>query len=90
MRLDGSTARRLAIELAQSWRGQIWDDLGERVRGALVDSLIMEHVRAADVADVQSPITPAQLVGFRETILTTLALGVAPRGRMKRRYDGAG
>lgn len=79
MRTDATTIRTIAREFASSSLAKLWNFVTTDVRGALVDSLVMNHLRMADAADNGTPHTPAEIIEFRDRLVAQLEAGI-PRG----------
>ena len=54
-------------------RGRVWHWVSADLREAIVDAEVMDLVRGADQADNEKPHTPAQLIEFRQRLVTALA-----------------
>jgi hypothetical protein len=81
MRHDTDTLKRLAREFTSNWRADIWNPMGRAVQDALVDSYVMDHVRMAAAVNADLPMTPADLVDFRERLVAAMRLD--PKCRRK-------
>jgi hypothetical protein len=77
--MRGPDIKRIACDFVVG-RGRAWAWVGPEVRSALLDAAIMDQVRAAHSADAGLPITPAQLIGWRNELEYVLEAGVGRGG----------
>lgn len=71
-------ALAVAQKFCESTRAEIWTLFGAEIRGALIDSLIMDEVRIADSVD-SPPFSAADLLTLREQVVAILADGAKPK-----------
>lgn len=79
MRLDRTAVRALAKDFDGSPLSRLWNFVTNDVRQAIVDSIVMGHVRSAWASDVDAPVTPTELLELRAAIVDALAAGI-PHG----------
>lgn len=88
MRIDGKRVQALARDFVNSHRAELWSFVHDEIRHALIDAAIMDCVRTADAVDNQNPVTPSQLIQFRNDLIVMLRGGVASgKGRRRYRFD---
>lgn len=76
----------LAQRFVSSWRRDIWDYVASDIRGALIDSLIIEALRAAQAAGGDFTVTPQTVLEWRSELVKQLAAGVRQPGRGRRAF----
>lgn len=79
MRFDDRFVRATAKMMLGGDAARIWTYVSDEIREALLDRAVMDFVRSA----VNTLVTPAELVEFRERLVVTLAEGVFI-GKVKR------
>lgn len=88
-RFDTRLARTVAREFAASREADLFNDMGSRIRMALIDSWIMRRLRESHVADSTEELTASKIIEFRDAVAAELSAGVVPANtRMpKRAYE---
>ena len=81
MRMDSRMAGTLAHEFVRSRRSKLWWEFTDDLRNALLDALIMDHVRMASAVAADAPFTASDLCMLRQAVLTKLRRGIS-RGRL--------
>lgn len=79
MKMTKEWARTLAREFHISKRATLWYQFTDDLRWALVDATIMDYVQLAAACDANKPMTPQELIDFRQMFVDVLAEGI-PRG----------
>ncbi len=70
MRADSRTARHVAHNFLRSARSGAWGVVDPML---LVNSIVMDHVNFASAIEADAPITPTQLIEFRDLVIAALA-----------------
>lgn len=76
----------LAQRFVSSWRADVWDYVAGDLRGALIDSLIVEALRAAQAAGGDYTVAPRVVLEWRSALVKALAAGVRGPGRHLRTF----
>lgn len=89
MSLGEQDSARLVADLAQrfvtSWRVTIWDHVTADLRGAMIDSLIVEALRHAQAAGGGFLISPSAVLEWRRLLVEQLAAGIY-QGKRRRTF----
>ena len=72
---------QIAREFANSQEANSWYMFGPGIRRAILDQVVMDALRMADVADSTIQLTAAEIVEFRKNLEGTLAKGVKAHSR---------
>ena len=85
-------ARQIAKDFAGCTLADSWYLFGNRIRRAIIDSLVMDALVMADVADSGIRLSATELIEFRTKVETALTDGVKRRNAPPRRFllDGSG
>jgi hypothetical protein len=79
--------QQVVVGFANSSLADAWDMFGPDIRRIAIDSLVVDAMRAADVADSAIQLTAGEIMRFRALIEAALADGVKRhRSAMRRRF----